>query len=78
MTNTSIEDADRFGDGVAQHITDAIENDIANSLYENWRDTNLDEGIAYAEWQFFSYADRNIKDKYNEFYGYGVTDEYCL
>jgi len=69
---------DRFEDRVGQHILDGIQEEIEEHLFNEWINTNCDEGWQYAEWQFFSFADRNTKDKFNEHYGYVSTDEYYL
>jgi len=78
MTITMNSENDRFEDVVGQHILDGIQVEIEENLFEDWNNANLDEGWQYAEWQFFSYADRNTKDKFNEHYGYISTDEYYL
>ena len=49
-----------------------------NALVYDWSNKNLDEGSDYAEWQFMAYASDELKQQYNEYYGYIEGDEYCL
>jgi hypothetical protein len=70
--------AEQFIDTVAEHITGAIQQEIAEHLFEQWSNKNLDEGSDYAEWQFMQFADDGLKQQYNEYYGYIEGDEYLL
>lgn len=70
--------ADLFSDNVNQMVLDAIETDIKDELFDQWNSSNCDEGLEYAEWRFFEFADEDIKQQYNEFYGYKEDDEYYL
>ena len=67
-----------FTDTVGEHILGAIQVDIEEHLFEQWNDKNLDEGSEYAEWQFMSFAPANLKQSYNEYYGYKEEDEFYL
>ena len=67
-----------FIDTVAEHITGAMQQEIAEQLFEDWNNANLDEGSDYAEWQFMAYASDELKQQYNEYYGYIEGDEYLL
>jgi hypothetical protein len=70
--------AEQFIDTVAEHITGAMEQEIAEDLYDNWSNNNLEEGSEYAEQAFMSYASDDLKKQYNEYYGYTYDDEYYL
>ena len=70
--------AEQFIDTVAEHITGAMQQEIAEQLFEDWNNANLDEGSDYAEWQFMAYASDELKQQYNEYYGYIEGDEYLL
>ena len=67
-----------FTDTVGEHLLGAIQVDIEQHLFEQWNDKNLDEGSEYAEWQFMSFAPLNLKQSYNEYYGYTEKDEFYL
>ena len=67
-----------FTDTVGEHILGAIQVDIEQALFEDWNQSNLDEGEAYAEYRFMQFAPDNLKQSYNEYYGYIEGDEYCL
>lgn len=69
---------DMFGDTVNEFILGGIQADIEEHLFEQWSNSNADEGPEYMEWQFFSFASDDIKKQYNEFYGYKEGDEYYL
>jgi len=44
---------DLFSDRIGEHILGAIQVDIEEQLFEDWNNSNLDEGNLYAEWRFF-------------------------
>lgn len=67
-----------FTDNLGEHILGAIQVDIEEHLFEQWNNTNLDEGVEYAEWQFLQFAPDSVKQSYNEYYGYTEKDEYYL
>jgi hypothetical protein len=70
--------AEHFIDTIAEHITGAMMQEIGEELFDQWSYNNLEEGEAYAEWQFMQYASKELKQQYNEYYGYIEGDEYCL
>ena len=70
--------AEQFIDTVAEHITGAMQQEIAEELFDDWSNNNCDEGPEYAEHQFMAYASDDLKKQYNEFYGYTEKDEYYL
>ena len=67
-----------FTDTVGEHILGAIQVDIEQSLFEDWNNTNLDEGSEFAEYKFMQFAPDTLKQSYNEYYGYTEEDEYYL
>ena len=69
---------EQFIDTVAEHITGAMQQEIAEELFDQWSNKNLDEGSDYAEWQFMQYASPELKQQYNEYYGYIEGDEFLL
>ena len=67
-----------FTDTVGEHILGAIQVDIEQALFEDWNNANLDEGTEFAEYKFMQFAPRNLKQSYNEYYGYTEKDEFYL
>ena len=70
--------AEQFIDTIAEHITGAMQQEIAEQLFEDWSNKNLDEGAEYAEYEFMAYASPELKQQYNVYYGYVEGDEYYL
>lgn len=70
--------SEQFIDTVAEHITGAMIQEISEDLFNNWNNANFDEGPEYAERQFMSYASDELKQQYNEYYGYIEGDEGLL
>ena len=70
--------AELFIDTVAEHITGAMQQEIAEELFDQWSNKNLDEGAEYAEYEFMQYASPELKQQYNEYYGYIEGDEFLL
>jgi hypothetical protein len=70
--------AEQFIDTVAEHITGAMQQEIGEELFDQWSANNLDEGEAYAEFMFMRFASDELKQQYNEYYGYIEGDEYLL
>lgn len=67
-----------FTDDMNEMLVASIQNDIEEHLYQQWNDKNLDEGVEYAEFEFMQFAPDNVKQSYNEFYGYKEGDEFYL
>ena len=67
-----------FTDTLGEHIMGAIQVDIEEQLFEDWNNNNLDEGEEYAEFKFMEFAPDNVRQSYNEYYGYKEGDEYFL
>jgi GGDEF domain-containing protein len=70
--------AEQFIDTIAEHITGAIQQEIGEELFDQWSANNLDEGEAYAEFMFMRFASDELKQQYNEYYGYIEGDEFLL
>ena len=70
--------AEQFIDTIAEHITGAIQQEISEELFDQWSYNNLEEGEAYAEFRFMEYASMELKQQYNEYYGYVEGDEFLL
>jgi hypothetical protein len=75
---TKGDNMEAFTDTVGEHILGAIQVDIEQALFEDWNNANLDEGEAFAEWRFMQFAPDNLKQSYNEYYGYIEGDEFLL
>ena len=67
-----------FTDDMNQMLMDSIEHDIKEQLFEDWNNSNLDEGEEYAEFKFMEFAPDNVRQSYNEYYGYVEGDDYFL
>ena len=67
-----------FTEDMNQMLVDSIENDIKEQLFDDWNNNNLDEGEEYAEFKFMEFAPDNVRQSYNEYYGYVEGDDYFL
>jgi len=70
--------AEQFIDTLAEHITGAMIQEIAEELFDQWSNNNLEQGEDYAENMFMQYASDELKQQYNEYYGYIEGDEFLL
>jgi hypothetical protein len=65
-----------FLEDVNQMVIDAVYQDIAEQLLEDWINSNLDEGQYYADKQFAEMSgDKFIQDEFNKFYDIKEGDE---
>ena len=65
-----------FLEDVNQMVIDAVYQDIAEQLLEDWINSNLDEGQYYADKQFSEMSgDEFIYDEFNKFYNLKEGDE---
>jgi hypothetical protein len=65
-----------FLEDVNQMVIDAVYQDIAEQLLEDWINNNLDEGQYYADKQFAEMSgDKFIQDEFNKFYNLTPIDE---
>ena len=65
-----------FTDTVNDMILGAMQQEIAEHLFEQWDQSNLNEGNDYAEFKFMEFASDELKRDYNTFYGLTSTDPY--
>ena len=65
-----------FLEDVNQMVIDAVYQDIAEQLLEDWINNNLDEGQYYADKQFAEMSgDEFIYGEFNKFYNLKEGDE---
>lgn len=56
-------------DNESKAVMDSIYQDIGLQLFEEWNNSNLDEGQYYADFQIAYMSNNNyIKDRFNQFY----------
>ena len=70
--------AEMFTDNMNEMLIGSIEYDIKEQLFDDWNNSNLDEGEEYAEFKFMEFAPDNVRQSYNEYYGYVEGDDYFL
>ena len=52
---------------------------ISEHLFTEWMNSNLDEGILYADYQFASMSDsKEIKQAFNQFYDLKEDDDHYV
>lgn len=73
-----IDELPRFSDTLPENIIDGIQADIEQHLFDNWTNSNLDEGTEYAEWSFMAFAPDSIKKAFNEYYNLNMGDDYYI
>jgi hypothetical protein len=62
-----------------QMVVDVELQEIADQLFEEWHNSNLDEGTFYADWRIASMSSSNyLKGRFNQFYDLKQGDEYYL
>jgi hypothetical protein len=62
-----------------QMVIDAEMQTIAEHLFQEWMDSNLDEGTFYADYRFAELCDSNyLKGRFNQFYDLKPEDDYYL
>ena len=65
-----------FLEDVNQMVIDAVYQDIAEQLLEDWINNNLDEGQYYADKQFAEMSgDKFVQSEFNKFYNLTEIDE---
>ena len=63
----------------SEEVVDLLINDIANQLFDEWHESNLNEGIMYADWKVCAMSNSNyFKRKFNEYYNIQPNDEFYL
>jgi hypothetical protein len=62
-----------------QMVIDAEIQTISEQLFDEWMDSNLDEGIFYADRRFAEMSDSNyLKGRFNLFYNLTPDDEHYI
>jgi len=61
----------------SQDIKD-IESNIKDDLYDHWYNNHADEGEDVVEFEFMQFASDDLKQRYNEYYGYIEGDDFLL
>ena len=74
-----LNDRGSFLDDENQMVIDATVIEIGQKLFEDWNDSNLDEGTFYADWQIALLSDDNyLKGRFNQFYDLTPDDDEYL
>ena len=73
-----MDDKTPFSETIPQNIMDSIISEIQDDLFDNWMNSLSDEGNEWLDYNFFMFADDDVKKQYNEYYGYTQDDEYYL
>jgi len=74
-----LNDRGSFLDDENQMVVDATVIEIGQKLFEDWNDSNLDEGTFYADWQIALLSDDNyLKGRFNQFYDLTPEDDEYL
>ena len=68
-----------FMDNENQMVIDATLQEIGMQLFEDWHNSNLDEGIFYADYQIALMCDSNyLKRRYNEHWELTPDEEFYV
>ena len=74
-----IDQEDSFTDTLFIEQVDDLYMNIAGELFDEWNDSNLNEGLLYADYQLASRSnDKSIIDAYHEHWGLVEGDEYYI
>ena len=64
---------------INQMVIDAEIQGIAEHLFDEWTNANLDEGTFYADFRFAEMCDsKQIKEAFNSYYKLEPTDQYYI
>ena len=64
---------------INQMVIDAEIQGISEHLFDEWMNSNLDEGTFYADFRFAEMCDsKQIKDAFNTYYELNEGDEYYV
>ena len=64
---------------INQMVIDAEIQGIAEHLFDEWTNANLDEGTFYADYRFAEMSSSKlIREAFNKFYEIGEEDEHYL
>jgi hypothetical protein len=62
-----------------QMVIDAEIQTISEQLFDEWMDSNLNEGVFFADFRFAEMSDSNyLKGRFNQFYDLKPEDDYYL
>jgi len=62
-----------------QMVIDAEIQTISEQLFDEWMDSNLDEGTFFADYRFAEMSDSNyLKGRFNQFYDLKPEDQYYI
>jgi hypothetical protein len=62
-----------------QMVIDAEVQTISEYLFEDWMNSNLDEGTFFADYRFAEMCDSNyLKGRFNQFYNLTPEDDHYL
>ena len=68
-----------FMDNENQMVIDAVCQEIGEHLFNEWNESNLDEGILYADYQIALMCDSNyLKRRYNEHWELTPDEEFYV
>lgn len=68
-----------FLDNENQMIVDAVIDEVAERLFDDWYNSHLDEGELYADFRLLLLADNNyLNNRFNQYYDLKPGDEYYL
>ena len=68
-----------FMDNENQMVIDAVCQEIGDHLFNEWNESNLDEGILYADYQIALMCDSNyLKRRYNEHWQLTPDEEFYV
>ena len=70
---------DSFTDCLDSEVRHDMYQRIANDLFDDWNDSNLNEGLLYADYKLAEASgDTDIIDEYHEHWGLVEGDEYYI
>ena len=74
-----LNDLGSFLDNENDMVVGAIISEIGEKLFEDWNDSNLNEGTFYAYWKIAELSDDNyLKGRFNQHYDLTPADEEYL
>jgi hypothetical protein len=74
-----LNDRGSFLDDENQMVVDAICTEIGEHLFEDWNNSNLDEGTFWADYQIALMSGNNyLKGRFNQFYDLTPEDDEYL
>jgi hypothetical protein len=74
-----LNDRGSFLDNENEMVIGAIIQEISEQLFEDWNNSNLDEGTFYADWKIAELSNDNyLKGRFNQFYDLTPEDDEYL